>query len=213
MKKIGMFAPVLALGAVLGTGLVAPALAGGPVIVAEEPVVQAPRPAPMAMAQSGEWTGFYGGAQLGYGEVQSDGGALDGNGMLGGLHAGYRMDFGTFVAGAELAYDLTNIELGTDVAGADLDNLGSVALLGGIDMGQFLVYGTIGKSRASSDFSGTVTGDGSATGNFAGLGLDYAVSDTMTVGGSLVKHAFDDIDSLGTDVDMTALKARVSFKF
>ena len=76
--------------------LTAPAFAGGPVAVAEEPVI-VPAAEPY-VAPGLDWTGAYVGAQLGYGDVDSNGAGLDGNGWLGGVHAGYRWDLGNWVA-------------------------------------------------------------------------------------------------------------------
>ncbi len=198
--------------AVLGA---APAFAGGPVIVADDAVVSSP--APVAMQKpSGDWGGFYAGGQLGYGSVGGES-VLDntfnfgGDGWLGGAHAGYRMDFGTFVAGAEVAYDLTNIEIGDGSAGdGSFDNMASLKLTGGIDFGQWLGYGAVGMSRVGADFSGTVSGDDGVDGRFAGLGAEYAVSDTMSVGGELLQHKFE--ADFG-DFDMTTVQAKVNFRF
>ena len=197
--------------AVLGA---APAFAGGPVVVADEAIVSAP--APVAMQKpSGDWGGLYAGGQLGYGSVDGDGvidNALDfgGDGWLGGAHVGDRMDWGTFVTGAELAYDLTNIDVGGVDASGSFDNMASLKLTGGIDMGQWLAYGAIGMSRIGADFGGTLSGDDTLDGRFAGLGAEYALSDKMSVGGEVLQHKFDNADA---DFDMTTVQAKVNFRF
>jgi opacity protein-like surface antigen len=89
--------PVAAL--LLATTFAGPALAGGPTVVEPEPVIAAP---PAAVPASYDWSGFYAGAQIGYGDISTDPAVLEGDGLLGGIHAGYRFDFGQFVAGAEL---------------------------------------------------------------------------------------------------------------
>lgn len=195
--------------AILGA---APAFAGGPVIVADEAIVSTPAPM-RAAAPSGDWGGFYGGAQLGYGSVDGNvvNNALDfgGDGLIGGVHAGYRMDWGTFVGGAELAYDLTNIDVGGDDTGS-FDNMASLKLMGGVDFGQWLAYGTVGMSRVGADFSNTLTGDNSLDGRFAGLGAEYALSEKLSVGGEVLQHSFsNDV----ADFDMTTVQARVNFRF
>ncbi len=201
----------------------APAFAGGPVIVANDATV-ATAPAPMAqpmMARGGEWGGFYGGAQLGYGNIDGNDTTiidnvldLGGDGLIGGVHAGYRMDFGTFVAGAELGYDLTDISVEQatldPTATGSFDNMASLKLTGGIDMGQWLAYGAIGVTRIGADFSGTLSGDGTLDGRFAGLGAEYAISDTMSVGGEVLQHSFDTDNA---DFEMTTVQARVNFRF
>jgi outer membrane immunogenic protein len=198
MKKIAAFALIAAAGA-------APALAGGPVIVADEAVVAAPAPQ-RVMNTGGEWGGFYGGAQLGFGNVGvTDLLGEDGDGLLGGLHAGYRMDFGTFVAGAEVAYDFANINVG-ELEVESVESMARLGLTGGIDLGQTLVYGTLGKARVNVEGSGI-----DETGNYYGIGADYALNTNMTVGGQLLRHEFDGVTD--GSLDTTTLQAKVSFKF
>lgn len=199
--------------AVLGA---APAFAGGPVIVADEAVVATPAPMMQPAAQGGDWGGFYGGAQLGYGSLDGDSvidNTLDlgGDGLIGGVHAGYRMDFGTFVAGAELGYDLMDVSTDSNELGtASFDNMASLKLMGGVDLGQWLAYGTVGMSRVGADFGGTLSGDDTLDGRFAGLGAEYALSDSLSVGGEVLQHNFDND---GADFDMTTVQARVNFRF
>lgn len=198
MKKIAAFALIAAAGAT-------PALAGGPVVVAEEAPIAAPAPEPVRN-MGGDWSGFYGGAQLGFGNVGvTDILGEDGDGLLGGLHGGYRMDFGTFVAGAELAYDFANIDLG-ELDVETVESMARLGLTGGVDLGQTLVYGTVGKARASIDGTGV-----DETGNYYGIGADYALNTNMTVGGQLLRHEFD--GDTGGSLDTTVLQAKVSFKF
>jgi outer membrane immunogenic protein len=187
--------------------LAAPAFAGGPTEVAPEPaVVPAAEP---YVAPGIDWSGPYVGAQLGYGDIDSNGGGLDGDGALGGVHAGYRWDWGSFVAGAELDYDTAEIDLGS--AGGDtLDDVARLKLMAGTELGRSLVYGTLGAAYASASVGGA---DLSDNGYFLGAGVDFAVSDRWTVGGELLQHKFDDFDGSGVDLDATTLKARVSLRF
>ena len=183
-----------------------PAFAGGMATPVPEPVVVAPEP--VMVAPSGDWSGFYVGAQLGYGDVDSNGNGLDGNGGLGGVHAGHRYDFGRFVAGAELDYDKTQIDLGT--AGDQLDSVTRLKFIGGADLGRSLVYATAGAAQAKA----TVGGNGlSDTGYFLGAGIDYAITDRWYLGGELLQHKFDNYDGTGVDLDATTVTARVSLKF
>lgn len=200
MKRIRTFAAA----SVAGTLGALPALAGGPVVVAEEPVIAAPA-APVAMAPNGDWTGLYAGGQLGYGDV-GDAAGGGGDGMTGGLLGGYRMDFGQFVAGAELNYDWTDIELG---GGDSLDNIARLKVIGGYDMGNALLYGTVAAVRADATIGGVGLSD---NGWGAGLGVDYALSNSMTVGAELMEHRFDSFGG-GSDLDATTVNARVGFKF
>lgn len=196
------------IAAVLTTlGLAAPAFAGGPVEVASEPSVAPAYEAPMST--SVDWSGFYVGAQLGYGDIDSNGAGLDGNGTLGGVHAGYRWDFGQYVAGAELDYDSTSIDLGA-VAGDALDDVMRLKLMGGAEFGNSLLYATTGIARASATVGGAELSD---NGYFLGAGLDYAVSERWSVGGELLQHQFKDFDGSGVDLDATTITAKVAMRF
>jgi len=84
MKRIA----TLVLAATTTLAIAPPVLAGGPTVPATEPVI-VPEPMPV-VAPSADWSGAYGGAQLGYGDVDSNGAGSDGYGWLGGVHAGYR---------------------------------------------------------------------------------------------------------------------------
>lgn len=196
------------IAAFLTTAIIAgPALAGGPTVpVAEPEIIPAAQP---YVAPGLDWSGAYAGAQLGYGDVDSNGGGLDGNGWLGGVHAGYRWDLGNFVAGAELTYDKTSIDLGA-TAGDQLDDVTALKLTAGREFGNSLVYGTLGAARASATVGGAGLSD---NGFLYGLGVDYAVSDRWTVGGEVLQHQFDDFDGSGVDLDATTIKAKVAMRF
>lgn len=176
--------------------------------VAPTPVVT-PAPAPM---MGSDWTGFYAGAQLGYGQLDPSLTGTDPaepDGAVYGVHAGYMYDLGSIVLGAELDYDATNIEF--DTPASELESVARAKLRVGYDAGAFLPYLTAGAARATT--SGAPL-DGDTDGTFAGLGLAYKVSDSIMVGGEVLQHQFDDVADAGiTDVDATTATARVSFKF
>ncbi len=187
--------------------LSAPAFAGGPIAVVDEPVIA---PAAEAYVAPGlDWSGAYVGGQLGYGDVDSNGGGLDGNGWLGGVHAGYRWDMGNWVAGGELSWDKTAIDLGT-TAGDELDSVAALKLTAGREIGNSLVYGTLGAAHAKASVGGA---DLSDSGLVYGLGFDHAMNDRWTVGAEVLQHSFDDFDASGVDLDATTLKAKVALRF
>lgn len=190
-------------------GLSGAANAGG---LAEPVIQQAPTPmaapAPAPVSYGGDWGGFYAGGQLGWGQLDADAfGDEDPDGALYGVHAGYNYDFGSFVLGAELDYDATDI---SDAAtGIDLDSVARLKVKAGYDMGQFLPYVTAGVAQATT--SGAL--DGTDDGQFAGLGVDYQYNDRIRVGAEALQHQFDDFDGTGNDIDATTIAARVSFTF
>jgi outer membrane immunogenic protein len=199
MKKYLILTTAILLGA--------PAFAGGLGDVAPEPAVVA-YDAPVQANTGGEWGGGYVGAQIGYGDIKSGGAGLDGNGTIGGVFAGYRADFGKFVAGAELNYDVSNIDLGASVG--TLDNVTRLKLIGGADLGSALLYGTVGAAYAEASVGAATLKD---NGYFVGVGVDYMLNDNWSVGGEYLAHRFNDFDNSGVDLKVNTVEAKVSYKF
>jgi predicted porin len=193
----------IALGVAL-VALAAPALAGGLNQPAIEPAPLAPAPAPVAAGP--DWSGFYAGGQLGFGDVDAGGGAT-GDGLLGGVHAGYRFDFGGFVAGVEADYDAADIDLG---GGTGLDDVLRLKLSGGVPVGAGLLYATAGAAQAGVDLGASSDRD---TGVFGGVGVAWPVGSNLTLGGEILQHQFDDFAGSGSDISATTATARVSFRF
>lgn len=187
-----------------------PALAGSLTPIDPDPVVVAPAPAPAAPVAY-DWSGLYGGVQLGWGNAGVDGGGLneDGDGVIGGVHAGYDWDLGNYVLGVGLDYNAANIE--TDGGNANLDALGRARVRAGYDAGQWLFYGTGGAAYADASITGT--GASSDWGWFAGAGAEYRVNQNLSVGGEALYHQFDDFDGSGVDLDATTFQARVTYRF
>lgn len=162
-----------------------------------------------APAYADDWNGFYLGGQVGYGFGELSGGANGSiDGVVGGLHAGYNQDLGTAVIGAEIDYNLTGIE----VPGPSIkfDQLAHAKLKLGYDGGRFLAYGTAGAAWANASGAGSSAND---FGYVLGVGLDYKVSDSMSIGGEYNYNVFDDFNSSGDNVDIHTVQARVSFHF
>lgn len=185
----------------------APAFAGGPIATTEE-VMVVPETVPY-VAPGLDWSGAYVGGQFGYADVDSNDAGLDGYGWLGGVHAGYRWDMGTWVGGAEATWDTTNIELGA-LPDDTVDSVAALKLTAGREIGNSLVYGTVGGARAKANVGGI---DLSDSGVVYGLGFDHALNDRMTVGGEVLQHNFNDFDGTGIDFDATTIKAKVGFRF
>ncbi|WP_172295864.1 outer membrane protein [Pseudoruegeria sp. HB172150] len=187
-----------------------PALAGGPTIVEPDPVVVSPPPAAVAAPITYDWSGFYAGAQLGWGQVNGDDGTVEdeGNGIIGGVHAGYDWDFGNVVVGLGADYDAADIEF--DDTDGSLDSVTRAKLRVGYDAGKWLFYGTGGPAWATADLAGT---DYSDQGWFAGAGAEYRINENVSLAGEALYHQFDDFDDTGIDVDTTTVQARVSYRF
>jgi opacity protein-like surface antigen len=107
------------------------------------------------VAPSGEWTGGYVGAQLGFGDFTDNDvePTLEGNGATFGLNAGYNRDFGRFVLGGEVQFDGTASRPTTnwDVT-EEVDSVFRAGVRAGYDAGRFLPYVTGGYASASVSF-------------------------------------------------------------
>jgi opacity protein-like surface antigen len=217
MGRMAGIASVLALTA-------APALAGG---IAEPAPAPAVVPTAPVAAPGMDWTGPYGGIQLEYGDtgLGVDADIVDsifededtsGDGFLGGVFAGYRYDFGDYVVGVELDHLASDIDLEVDTtdgtADGSFDRLTRLGVEAGFDAGRALFYGTVGAANASVEVGGD---DSTSNGYFYGIGMDYAVTEQITVGAELLQHEFDDFDFDGAsaDVDATTFGVNAAFRF
>ncbi|MHC0054974.1 outer membrane protein [Actibacterium sp. D379-3] len=197
MKTLPIFAAL--------TLAASPALAGNLTPAPAEPVITTPAP---VFTPASDWTGAYAGAQIAYGNFDTSGDVdVDGDGVLGGIHAGYNYDFGSYVLGGELEYNAADISLS---GGGDISDLSRLKLRGGYDMGKTLIYGTLGASYAEIDLG---SGSDDDSGYFVGFGAEHMMTENVSLGGELVYDKFDDFGDSNTDIENTSLAARVSFHF
>ncbi len=157
-----------------------------------------------AYAQS--FNGGYVGAQLGYIDAETSGGAsIDGDGIIGGVHGGYNANLGTFILGGEIDYDTMDVDLGNGTA--NIDSVWRLKARAGGEVGAgTMLYGTAGLA-----YIDTTVGDDS--GYFIGAGLAQEISGGWILGGEILYHEFDDIDGTGIDAQATTLTVRASFAF
>jgi predicted porin len=196
MKRILMSSSVLAVigGAAFAGGYTAPAAA---------PVVMA---APAPVMPTADWTGFYAGAQLGYGNADD---GVKASGVTGGLHGGYLYDFGKYVAGAELAY--SGADLKDTANNSKIDNFTDLKLIGGVKQDNFLFYGGLGASHIKGDLAGGISA--SDTVPMATLGVRYQVRPNMTVGGAIDYRKGNNFDGTNQDLSLTTVSLSTSFQF
>jgi outer membrane immunogenic protein len=208
MKKLSIAAVVLA-------GLASPTLAGGPTVVADDPMPAA-APAPVA---AHDWSGPYVG--LGYGRgsgtyVVTPGASYDlDSGTTTSLFAGYLMQRGSLVFGGELAYSkargITNPTFATEEVDRIVDLKGKV----GVAAGRAMFYGVLGYS--SVRYQIPVLSNGFTTKGYSyGLGVDVAMTDKITVGVEYLNRTTDGdtfVPGTTADIDLNTLSVRVGLSF
>lgn len=193
-----------------------PAIAGGPTMVADDPMPEA-APAPAA---AHDWSGPYVGLAYGRasgGFTYSNATSFDlESGNIRSIFAGYLMQRGNLVYGGELAYSkgsgITTVGFPLEYVDSMLDLKGKV----GVASNRALFYGVLGLSRASYNFDLIPAYDYTATGVSYGIGMDVAVSNRVTVGLEYMNRKTDaDVPTTGltSDLDVNSLSLRVGLSF
>lgn len=189
------------LAALSASALAAPAFAGSAAPAAMEPMIEAP--APVAMTMGNDWTGGYAGLQLGYADVSTNLAGVGGDDVIGGFTAGYDWDFGNFVLGAGLDADIADVAVSPTLT---LDRVYRLKVRGGYDLGNGLLYATAGGAGADVD------GLGYDTGYFIGAGYEHMVTDTISLGGEVLYHEFDNFQDTA-DIEATTFQVRANYRF
>lgn len=152
------------------------------------------QPEPIATyAPAFSWTGFYVGANVGYGWGTVNP-ALVGDPSYsmgsfgGGIHAGYNFDVGGFVLGAEADFNFTDMSYAEPIAISStsfrLENYGSIRARVGLPMDRFMPYITGGLAYGTGSFNTTIlaiseTERQTHTGWTIGAGAEYAATDNV----------------------------------
>ena len=216
MKKY-LLASVAALGLV----------AAGAASAADLPSRKGPIAAPVYMPPAFTWTGFYVGANAGYGwgNVNANGwtnlGDLDG--FVGGGQVGYNYQMGQFVVGLEADLQGADLSSGNNLGllRVKTDYFGTVRARVGVAFDRFMPYVTggwaYGNVKTSVPLFGIST-DRSHTGGWAlGGGLEYAVTNNIIAGVEYLYVDLGDKRVLGSNVklgtDFSVVRARLSYKF
>lgn len=190
------------------------AFAGGPVVVAQDPVIMAPAP-----VAAYDWTGAYVG--LAYGATSGSldytpGGSFDlNNGSGVSIFGGYLVQNGALVYGGELAYTKGSK---THAVGFPTENVSQMLDLKaklGYATDRVLFYGILGYSSMKYDIP--VLPDSFNTNGFNyGIGMDFAVTNQMTVGLEyLARNTSGDTFAPGqtADLDVNTISLRVAYRF
>lgn len=155
------------------------------------------------------WSGFYIGVHGGGGHASVDGrylpsgpgASLDGDGVLGGVQAGYNWQIDNFVVGVEGDISATNMGASTRCPNtafsceSDTDWLASLRGRAGVSFDKLLVYGTggvgFGGIKVFTASNGTEFGQTKTeTGWVAGAGVEYAFTDRISVKAEYLHYDF-----------------------
>jgi len=209
----------------VSVGLVALAL---PAAAADVRVRNTPAPAAVFVAPPTNWSGFYLGGHIGWGNSSfDDNGSVDG--FVGGLQAGYNYQINQLVFGAEGEISWTgmgqNAAVGV-VNSTDIDFIATLTGRLGYAFGNALVYGKLG--IAFLDWSSNVAVSGPtrvvSTGNtdtgwVIGAGLEYAFTPNWSakieynfMSFELDRTAFAN-STFDRDLDVHLFKVGVNYRF
>lgn len=196
--------------------LSAPAIAGGPTVVAEDQAPAAmPAPAPVT-----DWTGAYAGLQYGRnGANYADESTFQffdfSDGTAAGGYVGYNLQRGAIVYGAELGYaSVSGSEI--TVGGGDdtVDSLLDLRVRLGYATGRTLIYGALGYSQADTTIN--ATSSVTLSGASFGVGLDALVTERLFVGLDYSRRDLSGSDDLSvynfdSTIDTVGLRLGLSF--
>jgi outer membrane immunogenic protein len=166
-----------------------------------------------AWAMDYDWTGAYIGLEAG--TVNTDSSIdftninpvdLDGRGTLWGLTAGYNQQAGVIVYGVEADAAKASLnDQGTYTEG--LDSLLTLRARVGLTDGRILYYATAGIGGGEANFSSfqdsgyntptAATGSGFVTGPVVGAGVEYALTDNLTLKTEGIAYQFGDLTGTG----------------
>ncbi|MBF9031142.1 outer membrane beta-barrel protein [Rhodobacterales bacterium HKCCE3408] len=170
-------------------------------------------------AGTGEWAGYYAGVQIDVltgGDFSFEGvPAVTGDyeGFLYDFFIGHRWQFGRFVVGGE--YDLAFGQPEVTLTGLfTVSSKPTIHRIGGefgFDAGRVLPYATAGYSFINFDAE---AGTNSANGPFFGVGLDYRLNESTTIGFEYLHHDYGElslIPGLSTELDTFGMNFAVEF--
>ncbi len=196
-----------------------PLHAGGPTVIATDPVPEA-MPAPISGV---DWSGPYGGLSYGRtsGSMDMDRFGLfdytDGHATGGFL--GYNLQRGKLVYGGELSYATVSGMVFSDASLGGDDTVDSLLELRGrvgYSLGNVLIYGAFGLAKGNYTLNALDTP--TASGTSLGIGMDYLMTSQVFVGLDYTRRTMDGAnDNPGNpfnfDAPVDSLSVRVGLTF
>lgn len=164
------------------------------------------------MAPTFDWTGGYAGVGLGYGNMRISG-EDSRSAATGGLFAGYRMDAGSYVLGAEAVVVPGTFGSATLPGGDEVKAGATLLLSAGIPVSadrRTLAHISAGPSiMRTSGAAGSET----STGATVGVGVDHMITDSMMLRGALSYTAINNVGSSNLNTRTMNAAVGVGFKF
>lgn len=181
-------------------------------------VPEAPPAPPVIVPQAPDWSGFYGGVQLEFGQGNIDYGTIPGaafldsdvDGTMAGIFFGYRHDYGSLVFGTEFDYMTGSLDAGTPGI-TSIDSIMRATLELGLDTGNAFVYGTAGVAGMSVTTAMAI--DDYDWGGVYGVGIDYRLGARTTIGAELLQHELGDFSGSGADISVTTFGVNIGLQF
>jgi len=124
-----------------------------------------------------------------------------------GAYGGYLAQFGNFVAGAEVEANRLNIDY-EFLNFITVERSYVVKARAGYAFDRFLVSGHAGAVYAETNFMGLKD-----WGWEAGAGIDYALTDNVTIGAQYSHYGFNNFDGTEIDAKIDLVSARLGYKF
>ncbi len=167
-----------------------------------------------AYAQARDWTGIYAGGLIG-GVISDsdltfdvlDTASIDASGGLVGATAGYNWDVGRVVAGIEADASFLDVRGSStdfdDEYEAQIKSLFTLRARMGFKAGDALIYGTAGLAGAHVSFRSDVgggdvaRGSGFELGPVGGIGLEYALTDRLSLKTEGLLFAVSGVEGVG----------------
>lgn len=207
--------------------ILAATLVASPALTADSYEPYAPVPDVISYDEAHVWTGFYAGFHAGFGlldtqDTQNLG--TENNGTpLGGIHAGFNYQYGSFVFGLEADATALNIDEDRDLPNSDLKAswMGSARARIGYAFDQVMFYGTGGFSLAHAEASSNAIARSDShvhTGYVLGAGVEFMVSDNWVLGGEYLRHEFGSEtyvlnNTFDSEGNFDAFRIRASYSF
>ncbi|MGB3408359.1 MAG: outer membrane beta-barrel protein [Jannaschia sp.] len=170
---------------------------------------------------TGNWSGSYVSGSLGFGRTASSSSAAGPTVSVSDIStgfsvaAGHQVQSGSIVYGGEIAiFDVTG-DLGPVGANLGVDFGLRAAARVGYDLGESMVYGTVGLARADFNGAGIDEHDNALT---VGAGIDLKVTDRINLGAEYMHYRFGEVSGAAgagapADVNLGTLGLKVTYGF